>query len=80
MWPTNAVSTRDVIGSAAKANAAGNAIDMISIPILPILTPTKHDINFKKKLGSRNKSIGAYPCSGLGSGSGSGDSTMFCTF
>jgi len=35
------VSTRDVIGSAAKANAAGNAIDIISIPILPILNPKK---------------------------------------
>lgn len=30
MWPTKAESTKDAIGSAAKANAAGNAIDKIS--------------------------------------------------
>lgn len=31
-WPTNAVSTKEVIGSAARANAAGNAILTISHP------------------------------------------------
>lgn len=32
MWPMNAVSTREAIGSAAKARAAGNAIQAISKP------------------------------------------------
>lgn len=31
-WPTNPVETSEVMGSAARANAAGNAIDRISIP------------------------------------------------
>ena len=29
-WPTNAVSTNEVIGSARRASAAGSAIDRIS--------------------------------------------------
>jgi len=32
MWPTNAVSINEAIGSAAKATAAGKAMESISIP------------------------------------------------
>lgn len=34
IWPMNAVSTKEAIGSAVKARAAGNAIDAISTPSL----------------------------------------------
>lgn len=34
IWPMNAVSTREAIGSAVKARAAGNAIEAISKPSL----------------------------------------------
>ena len=42
IWPMNAVSTREAIGSAVKARAAGNAIDAISKPSLSKLRTHLH--------------------------------------
>lgn len=51
MWPTKAESTKDAIGSAAKANAAGNAIDKISSAnssnLIPSLQKKKKSQTYK---------------------------------
>ena len=47
IWPMNAVSTSEAIGSAVKAIAAGSAIDNISRPRLSDL---KTSLHIKKKI------------------------------
>ena len=53
-WPMNAVSTREAIGSAVRASAAGNAICAISKPSSSILKANL-PIHFKEPSGKETK-------------------------
>lgn len=57
IWPTKAVSTKDVTGSAAKASAAGNAMDNISHPSSLSLNPSLRNQQLHLNNNFKEKSI-----------------------